>query len=152
MPDNLSAMSPNPRTALELHEQLAFAGLARVLVRADGTFSSEEAAALEQVARDILGPAATPASPYREASTPEGDPDAIWALVDRSASELPDEEAVRIAARRVTRREAREAIFGALLEIASSDVISSEEWPVLDWLAGEWAVESRGSPDDEPHR
>ena len=136
-------------TALEPHEQLAFAGLARVLVRADGTFPAREGAALEQVAKDILAPAASPTSPYRDKSSPEADPGAIWALIDRAATELPTEEAVKIAARQVTRPEAREAIFGALLQIASSDVVSPEEWPVLDWLSAQWAVESRGSPDDE---
>jgi hypothetical protein len=132
-------------SALQPHELLAFAGLARVLIRADGTFSAEEAAALEQVAEDLLAPKAAE-SPYRQEGQPPADPDAIWNLLDRAATELRDEEAVKQAAQAVVRPEARGAIYDALFHIASSDVVTGDEWPILDWLAAAWAVEI---PPDE---
>jgi hypothetical protein len=130
------------RVRLQDHEQLAFAGLARLLIRADGTFSTEEAGALEEVALDLLGAPGAADSPYRACKPEEVNPDAIWELIDRAASELPEDESVKKAALAVTRPEARTAIYGALFEIASSDVIALEEWPLLDWLAEEWAVET----------
>ena len=127
--------------ALQPHELLAFAGLARVLIRADGTFSAEEAAALEQVAEDLLAPKSSD-SPYRQEGQSAVDPDAIWNLLDRAATELRDEEAVKRAAQAVVRPGAREAIYDALFHIASSDVVTGDEWPILDWVAAEWAVET----------
>jgi uncharacterized tellurite resistance protein B-like protein len=136
-------MSAEP--ALQPHELLAFAGLARVLIRADGTFSAEEAAALEQVAEEFFA-AKSGDAPYRQEAQTMPDPDAIWNLLDRAASELGDEEAVKRAAQAVQRPEARGAIYDALFHIASSDVVSGDEWPILDWLAAEWAVET--SPEE----
>jgi len=127
--------------ALQPHELLAFAGLARVLIRADGTFSAEEAAALEQVAEDLFAPKSDE-TPYRQDGQTIPDPDAIWTLLDRAATELRDEAAVKTAAQAVVRPEARGAIYDALFHIASSDVVTSEEWPILDWLAVEWAIET----------
>lgn len=132
--------------ALQPHELLAFAGLARVLIRADGTFSAEEAAALEQVAEGLFAPGQGD-SPYREGQQPAGDPDAIWNLLDRAATELRDEESVKRAAQAVVRPDARTAIYDALFHIASSDVVTGDEWPLLDWLAAEWAVEASPEKD-----
>jgi hypothetical protein len=142
------ASDETPRVRLQDHEQLAFAGLARLLIRADGTFSSEEAGALEKVALDLLGAPGPADSPYRSPAAQEVDPDALWELIDRAASELPEDEAVKKAALAVLRPEARSAIYGALFEIASSDVIALEEWPLLDWLAAQWAVETVKMQDD----
>jgi uncharacterized tellurite resistance protein B-like protein len=136
------ASDETPRVRLQDHEQLAFAGLARLLIRADGTFSSEESAALEAVALDLLGAPGPADSPYRSPAPEEVNPDAIWDLLDRALRELPEDESVKKAALAVIRPEARAAIFGALFEIASSDVIALEEWPLLDWLSAEWAVQS----------
>lgn len=128
-------------TALTSEELLAFAGLVRWLVRLDGQFSEDEEAAIEEVAVDLFSGGATE-GPYRGAAETANAaaPEAIWDLIERAGELLPDEEALRRLARGVTRQEARERIYGALYVVASSDVISKQEWPFLEWLEKEWGV------------
>ena len=141
--DRLACHSMTAESALQPHELLALVGLARILIRADGTFSAEEAAALQDVAAALL-PQGPDTTPYREGSDegPTAEHEVIWALLDRASTELRDEDAVKAVARTVVRPEARVAIYDALFQVASSDVVSSDEWPILDWLAEQWAVES----------
>ncbi|MBX3260085.1 MAG: hypothetical protein KIS78_04750 [Labilithrix sp.] len=127
-------------------ELLAFGGLARLLVRADGSFTEDEAVALEDAFLDLFSTSAEAQGPYRTApieSRPEALPVDLQELLERAGAALPDEAAVLAAARRVTRHEAREAIFGVLYVIAASDVITSSEWSILDWLTKEWGVQVR---------
>jgi uncharacterized tellurite resistance protein B-like protein len=138
------------RIGLRPHEQLAFAGLARLLIRADGTFTSEEAAALQRVASGLLSTPGQALSPYRQAPEPTVDTDAIWELLDRASVELPDNPSVEQAALGVVRPEARTAIYEALYEIAASDVVTGDEWPLLDWLAETWVVEADGNESSKP--
>jgi hypothetical protein len=122
---------------LTQEERQVFAALARVLVRIDGQLSRAERRALETVTGQLL--TAMPSEgPYREmpAPAPPADPAAVWALLERA--ELEDDEAVRRAARTVTREPAREIIYEALHEIAAIDAIAKPEWGVLEWLAKEW--------------
>ena len=82
--------------------------------------------------------------PYRaqaiEDEEAKPDAPALWDLIERSQESLPDEDAIRAAAKAVTRQEARDAIYGALFEVAASDVIEKSEWPILEWLEQEWNV------------
>lgn len=131
-------------TALTNDERLVFAGLARLLIAADGRFSAAEAEALVEESTELFA-ARGEAGPYRAAPTAEQapDPEALWTLLERAATALPNEEAVLTAARAVTRPEAREAIFDALYAIAASDVIDKSEWPIIDWLAESWGLSVR---------
>lgn len=127
-------------------ELLAFAGLARLLVCADGTFTDDEAAALDEAFGDLFSTGAEAQGPYRTApveSPPEALPVDLRELLERASEALPDEDAVMAAARRVTRQEVREAIFGVLYVVAASDVITKNEWPLIDWLIKEWGVQVR---------
>jgi hypothetical protein len=131
-------------------ELLAFGGLALWLIRADGQLSEAEGQALEAAAADLFGdetPQATD-GPYRT-SPVDADDDApddapkeneVLAVLERAQLALPDEEAVRRAARAVTRQEARELIYAVLFDVAASDTISKSEWPLLQWLTTEWNV------------
>jgi hypothetical protein len=122
-------------------ERLAFAGLVRWLVRLDGKFTEEEAAAIDAVAEDIFGNVEVGGGPYRPAPEDRpADPAAIWSLLDQAGEEL-EEPHVRRLAEGVTRQAAREVIYGALYEIAASDVIAKQEWPFFEWLEQEWGIE-----------
>jgi len=129
------------KVSLKPHEQLALAGLVRFLIQADGRYSPEEFSALTPIVEDLLTTKPGPDSPYREG---EGEPDAAagWALLDRAAEELDDEAAVQAAAKAVTDQTAREAIYLALFDLAAADTITSDEWPVLEWLQKEWGITS----------
>ena len=129
-------------TTLAPHEQLAFAGLVRMLIRADGEFTAEEQYVVEMVTAELV-PSPSKDGTYRDApAPPEPDPEAIWALIDRAGRELRDEAAVLRAAESVTTPEARGAIYQALREIAEADVISEAEWPLLHSLARLWGIET----------
>ena len=62
------------------------------------------------------------------------------AALFRGARELPDDDAVRAAAQRVMRPEARELICDALFSLAATDTVSESEWKVLDWLTDTWKM------------
>lgn len=131
-------------------ERLAFAGLVRALVRLDGAFTEVERAAIDEIGAELLAVRASlDASPYRsrapEAESEAGElaaaADAMWELVARAGTELPDEEAIRRAALAVTRQDAREAIYEALFTIGAADAIDAGESTLLEWLRTSWQVE-----------
>jgi hypothetical protein len=55
---------------------------------------------------------------------------------------LADDDAVLNAAKRVTRPEAREAIFGVLYEMAIPDTIDPSEAAFLEKIAALWGLEA----------
>lgn len=130
-------------------EKLALAGLLRIAIRLDGRVTPEERSTLDAIADELF---AVPSeqkftgNPFRSALTdpehPGGDApaQALGALMERAAKEFPDDEAVRGAARAVTRQEAREILYGAVFSIAASDTISNAEWSLLRWLESEWNI------------
>jgi hypothetical protein len=142
-----------PKENLTDDELLAFAGLARLLIQADGKFSQDEADVLEDFAEELFGGTAEDGKPTLAADGPRGGDETdddegprrspVFDLIERGAAALPDEAAVRRAAQGVTRQEARELIFDVLYEVAACDVISRSEWPLLEWLMAEWNVQVR---------
>jgi hypothetical protein len=107
---------------LDATEQLAFGGLARMMVRSDGSFSEAEEAKIEEVAADLGGVAL------------------FWKLVSASAQEhVDDEDAIRAHATAVTRPEARTLIRETLHKIAEAEGIEDGERELLDWLDETWA-------------
>jgi len=100
-------------------EQVAFGGLLRMMIRKDGEFSDAEEARV-----DALG-----GGEGREA---------IWRLISRSAQELRDDPAIRLAAGRITRPEAREYILDALTQVAAADGTNDAEAAMLTWLRSIW--------------
>ncbi len=106
---------------LEDHEQLAFGGLIRILIRQDGHFSEEEEAHLERVAEQL------------------GSIEQLWKLISRSAQEHRNDDAIRAAAKTVERPEAQVLIRDALEAIARAETIEPTEQELLDWLDGIWA-------------
>lgn len=112
---------------LEPHEQLAFGGLLRLLLRLDGVVTDAERDALDELGAEL-------------------EPGALEAWLGRAARELRNDSAVEDAARTVVRRDARELIYAALLLVASSDTVSPGETALLDWLDKEWKLAKAGDP------
>jgi len=131
-------------------ELLALAGLLRVLVLADRQVDVHELDALERVGQKVAE-AARIDDPYRSAAPPAMGPDAFRGVFAQASRQLPDNAAVRAAAQRVERQEAREILFTILLEVAASNGIVPEEQALLDWLKAEWGIEPRPLPN-APYR
>lgn len=131
--------NPTPLTEDEL---LTLAALARSIASLDGRVTSGEVTAVAAM-RQALAETSTPAAtPYRSAAKIEPLSAARWeALIMRAARELIDEDALRDAARRVVRQEAREAMYGLLVQVAIVDSIGEREWNALVWLEQEWSLE-----------
>ena len=52
-----------------------------------------------------------------------------------------DEETLRSFLRKLDRQEAREVIYGTIMEAAMTDTVEGRESELLTWLAKEWNVE-----------
>ena len=106
---------------LDATERLAFGGLARMMVRSDGSFSEAEEARIEEVAADIGGIGL------------------FWRLVSASAQEhVDDEDKIRETVEQVTRPEARTLIRDIIQKIAEAEGIEDGERELLDWLDEAW--------------
>lgn len=131
---------------LSNEELLVFCGLARLLVRLDGRFSTEEREVLETIGPELAVRSDVKPDPYREGPSRKDDGvDRFWRAMDEAARAFPDGEAVRRRASDVTRPGARQAIHAALFALAASDTIEGNEWALLEWLASEWDLEDAGA-------
>lgn len=119
------------------HERLTYAALLRTVVRLDGHVTPEEQSVVDEASRELLRPSMAPDAAVSDAD----DARELGALLDRSAEEFPDDEAVRRAAAGVTRPEAREAIYAALLAVSAAGTITTGEAGLLDWLAASWELD-----------
>ena len=66
--------------------------------------------------------------------------DAYRALVDEADERFADEEALKSFLTGITREDARELIYGTVLESALPDVIDTHESSLLGWLATAWGI------------
>ena len=118
---------------LNREEQIALAALLELVVEANATVSDDELNEVEHVV-NALGPEA-----YAEAA-------------DEAAARFRDEAELKAFLPSITRQEARELIYGAVLEAALPDAISTHEAAILNWLGKEWSVavhiEESGSGND----
>jgi hypothetical protein len=69
-------------------------------------------------------------------------PEAYDAAVEKVDEELDGEEALKKFLQRITRPEARELIYGTVLELAISDVMTGSESTLLGWLADTWQIKT----------
>ncbi len=111
-------------------ERLALAGLIRLIVKADRNYSAGEADELAELADEIGA-------------------DQFWAAMDRAASTFETSEQVRRSAAEVSRMDAKELIYGALLDIARNDAMSRSENELLEWLANTWGLEITDADEEE---
>ena len=106
---------------LETHERTVLAAGLKLTVLADTRATEAEARAIDRIAI-ALGQAE-----YESA-------------MDRAAVEAADRASFAALAATVTRQEARELVYGTLLEVALSDSVTAGD-PLLDDLARLWALE-----------
>jgi hypothetical protein len=67
--------------------------------------------------------------------------DAYRQAVEEVDRRFPDEEAAKKFLETITRPEARELIFGAVMGAAMTDTIEGHESTILDWVVKEWKLE-----------
>ncbi len=103
-------------------ERVALVGLTKLVVLSDGEVAEDE---LEHIERLVggLGEQA-----YEQA-------------LDRFERDFGDEPSFRTyLVEKVRRQEARDLIFGTILESAEEGSLDRRETSLLDWLAGVWNV------------
>jgi hypothetical protein len=103
-------------------ERTALVGLMREVVLADSNLSDDE---IDEVA-DIVG-----------AFGEEG----YQAALDAFEAQFSDEESFRRFLAGIKRQEARELIYGTVLQGAAADAIEGGESELLSWLADVWKIE-----------
>jgi hypothetical protein len=107
---------------LNQDEQIALAGLLEFVVLASGHVTEDEQNEIDSIV-DALGE-----DKYRKA-------------VEQVDKRFPDEKALRTFLSKIDRQEAREVIYGSVIEAAMTDTVEGRESALLDWLAEEWKVE-----------
>jgi hypothetical protein len=107
---------------LNKDEQVALAGLLEFVVLASGHVTEDEQHEIDAIV-EAIGE-----KPYRVA-------------VDEIDKRFPDEQALRVFLSSIDRQEAREIIYGTVMEAAMTDTVEGRESALLDWLAKEWKVE-----------
>jgi hypothetical protein len=113
------------------HDQrLGLVALIEAVVPADRRASDEEQDMLAEVVDELGG------DDYRS----------VAAEVDRR---FGDEAALKTFLTGLDGDEARELIYGTLLDLAMSDVVSGHEAPLLTWLGRAWELEASFEPDPE---
>jgi hypothetical protein len=117
-------------TDLDSNERLALVALIEATVQADGGVSEQEAEVLAEIV-DTLGESA-----YREA-------------VEAADSRFEDDDDLKAFLQEIRREEARNVIYGTVLDLAMSDVVSGHESPLLAWLASTWKIEAAIEPSAE---
>ena len=103
-------------------ERTALVGLMREVVLSDSNLSDDE---IDEVA-DIVG-----------AFGEEG----YQAALDAFEARFSDEEHFRSFLAGIKRQEARELIYGTVLQGAAGDAIEGGESELLSWLADAWKIE-----------
>lgn len=102
-------------------EQLALVALVEVVVASDAAVSDEEESFVVRLAGEL------------------GD-EAYYALIDEADERFPDEAELKDFLGTIQRQEARELIYGTVLEAALPDVVDQHESSLLGWLATVWHV------------
>jgi hypothetical protein len=109
-------------TGLSKEEKLATVTLVEHLVLADQNVSQAERKYIDKLA------------------TAFGD-DEYRALLDEADTHLGSEEAVKALLSGISGQEARNLIYGIVMECAFEHGLNAEESELLAWLAQEWKIE-----------
>lgn len=115
-------------TDLTQDERVALAALVEVVVEADGSASEDEVAALQRVI-DAVGA------------------DAYAAAADAADERFRDEAELKAFLPSIDRQEARELIYGAVLDAAIPDAMDTHTATLLEWLARTWNIAVRIEKD-----
>ena len=106
---------------LDHDERLALVALVGSAIGGDGEVSEDERLQIDRIAA-VFGDEA-----YQQ-------------LAEEADERLPDEEALKTFLATIQRQEARELVYGAVLDAALPDVVDQHESSLLGWLATEWNV------------
>ena len=115
---------------LNADERTALVGLVKTIVMSDGNVSEDELEEVEQIVAGI-------GEEVYEAS------------LDAFESRFLDEASFKKFLAGITRPEARDLIYGTILEAASADAIEVRESELLDWLAKTWNIEVKFDESEE---
>ena len=107
---------------LNQDEQIALAGLLEFVVLASGHVTPDEETEIDTIV-EAIGEVK-----YR-------------AAVDEVDKRLADEPALRAFLVKIERQEAREVIYGTVIDAAMTDTVEGRENALLAWLAAEWKIE-----------
>ncbi len=102
-------------------EQLALVALVEVVVASDAAVSDEEESFIVGLSETL------------------GD-ETYHQLIDEADERFTDEAELKDFLGTIQRQEARELIYGTVLEAALPDVVDQHESSLLGWLATEWKV------------
>jgi hypothetical protein len=116
---------------LTAEERIALVALLEFVIESDGRVSEDEADRIDAVVAAIGEDA------YRTAA----------AEVDRR---FEDEDGLRAFLPSITRPEARELIYGVVLDAAISDAVNARESELLEWLADVWRIASQIDEAEPP--
>lgn len=103
-------------------ERLALGGLLRILVRADGEFSTAEEERIDAVGDEIGG---------REL---------LWKAISESAQHFKNDQEIRRAGIGISRPEVRELVLSVLESVAIADTMSPAEEGILVALKAQWGI------------
>jgi uncharacterized tellurite resistance protein B-like protein len=107
---------------MEPSERLALVALLKLVVLSDGGVSPEEVDEIQDVV-DAFGE------------------DEYQKLLDQVEERFADEAALKKFLGTVKRQDARELIYGFILETASGEALQGKEPELLGWLGKAWNVE-----------
>jgi hypothetical protein len=107
---------------LSKDEQVALAGLVEFVVLASGHVTQDEEQEIDAII-EALGE------------------DAYRAAVEQVDARFSDESALRAFLATIERQDAREVIYGTIIEAAMTDTVEGRESALLDWLAKTWNIE-----------
>jgi hypothetical protein len=109
---------------LTREERVALAALLELVVESNATVSDDELKEVQHVV-NAVGDVA-----YAEAA-------------DEAAARFRDEADLKAFLPSINRQEARELIYGAVLEAALPDTMGAHESAMLNWLGKEWGIAVR---------
>src|SRR5262245_40661439 len=120
---------PDPRASSKLRrmelsdltpdEDVVLLGLLRTIVTADGKYTDAEKRGVDRI-REALGA------------------ERFDAAMQAASSRFASQDALKEAAKGVTRQSARAAIFAVLSDVAADDGMDDTEMKPLNWLASWW--------------
>lgn len=107
---------------LNKDEQVALAGLLEFVVMASGHVTEDEEQEIDAII-EALGE------------------DAYRAAVEQVDARFKDETSLRTFLSTIERQDAREVIYGTMIEAAMTDTVEGRESALLEWLAKTWNIE-----------
>lgn len=106
---------------LSTDERVALVALIELVVEANAAVTEEESEAIDDIV-DELGP------------------DVYAETVEEVGKRFPDEDALRAFLQTITRQDARELVYGTVIDVAVGDAIRNHESNLLEWLGATWNV------------